>query len=133
MAALFRINQTAQWMEGYFENRGIAPASRPQLLTVHKSKGLEFPVVFMCDMEECVFPGYREPKQRRIRSIGDFVGFVVKRRRTAIECDWDEEQRLFYVAVTRAQLQLFLLSARSKQVYGRKRRFRPSRFLRLIR
>ena len=44
----------------------------------------------------------------------------------------DEEKRLFYVAVTRAQQRLFLLVARNKQVYGKTRRFEPSRYIRYL-
>jgi superfamily I DNA/RNA helicase len=133
MAALFRINQTADWLADYLNKAGTAPDAQPQLLTVHKSKGLEFPAVFLCDMEESVFPSYREIKQRRIRTVNDLFGYVLKRRNASIECDWDEEQRLFYVAVTRAQLRLFFCTVQTKLVYGRKRKFRPSRFLQLVR
>ncbi|MBN1309376.1 MAG: ATP-dependent helicase [Chitinispirillaceae bacterium] len=133
MAALFRVNQTAGWVGNYLSGRGIPEEGRPQLLTVHKSKGLEFPVVFLCDMEEGVFPSYRERKGRRIRTVTDFIHALLNPRRKSIECDWDEERRLFYVAITRAQQRLFFLVARQKQVYGRNRRFEPSRYLRLIR
>ncbi len=133
MAALFRMNMTADWVENYFERIGIKEEERPQLLTVHKSKGLEFPVVFLCDMEETVFPSYRERGGGRLWKIGDLLRFLVEYRDRAIDCDWDEEKRLFYVAVTRAQLRLFFLSTRKKEVYGRCRRLRPSKFLRLIR
>ncbi|MBN1576013.1 MAG: ATP-dependent helicase [Chitinispirillaceae bacterium] len=133
MAALFRINQTAGWMENYLAGKGIPEEGRPQLLTVHKSKGLEFPAVFLCDMEESVFPSYRERKQRRIRTMAELLRYLRDSHRKSIECDWEEEQRLFYVAVTRAQERLFFLVARQKEVYGRNRRFESSRFLRLIR
>ena len=133
MVALFRINQTAEWMADYFDGKGISSEHRPQFLTVHKSKGLEFPLVFLCDMEESVFPSYRERKRKRIRNVAELLRSLTERQKKPIECDWDEEQRLFYVAVTRAEQRLFFCVARSKQMYGRNRQFRPSRFLRLIR
>lgn len=78
------------------------------LLTLHAAKGLEFPVVFMVAMEEGIFP--------HERSMGD---------RHEIE----EERRLAYVGMTRAQKMLYLSHAFHRTVYGETRRQRPSRFL----
>jgi DNA helicase-2/ATP-dependent DNA helicase PcrA len=133
MTVLFRTNQAAGWMETYFGSSGMSAGDCPQVLTVHKSKGLEFPVVFLCDMEESVFPGYRQPSGRRIRTLGDLFRHVSSGSKKKMEGDLDEETRLFYVAVTRAQQRLFLLSVRTKSVYGRTRRFEPSRFLAFMR
>ncbi|MFC1476727.1 3'-5' exonuclease [Fibrobacterota bacterium] len=49
-----------------------------------------------------------------------------------MECDFDEEKRLFYVGVTRAERFLFLLNVKEKSMHGRKVLFRPSRFLKLL-
>ena len=67
------------------------------LMTVHSSKGLEFPLVFIAGMEEGLFP--------HSNSINDDNGI-------------EEERRLFYVAVTRAMEELFLFSADSRMKFG---------------
>jgi len=67
------------------------------LMTVHSSKGLEFPLVFIAGMEEGLFP--------HANSINDENGI-------------EEERRLFYVAVTRAMEELFLFSADSRMKFG---------------
>ena len=67
------------------------------LMTVHSSKGLEFPLVFIAGMEEGLFP--------HSNSLNDDNGV-------------EEERRLFYVAVTRAMEQLFLFSADSRMKFG---------------
>ncbi|MBL4585250.1 MAG: ATP-binding domain-containing protein, partial [Pseudomonadales bacterium] len=80
---------------------------RVQLMTLHASKGLEFPYVFIMGLEEDLLP-----------------------HRTSIEQDSvEEERRLFYVGITRAQRELTLsLSARRRQ-YGEVSECTPSRFL----
>ena len=67
------------------------------LMTVHSSKGLEFPLVFIAGMEEGLFP--------HANSLNDDNGI-------------EEERRLFYVAVTRAMEELFLFSADSRMKFG---------------
>ena len=67
------------------------------LMTVHSSKGLEFPLVFIAGLEEGLFP--------HSNSLNDDDGI-------------EEERRLFYVAVTRAMEQLFLFSADSRMKFG---------------
>jgi DNA helicase II / ATP-dependent DNA helicase PcrA len=130
MALLFRINQTLEFVSVLI-NAEVPDISDITLLTIHKSKGLEFPVVFICDLEECVFPSYRIPEKRAIHTFKDFV-VELFRKRKPIQCDWDEERRLFYVAATRAEKHLFLLSVRNKKVYGRLRKFEHSRFCRYV-
>jgi len=77
------------------------------LSTIHASKGLEFPLVFLVAMERNIFPNER-----------------------ALEEDsMDEELRLFYVALTRAKRHLVITHARERFRYGRIERSRPSDFL----
>ena len=78
------------------------------LMTVHSSKGLEFPVVFMVGMEDGLFPISR-----------------------ALESDTEieEERRLCYVALTRAEKLLFITSAKIRTIYGNVNYTLPSRFI----
>ncbi|HZH35101.1 MAG TPA: UvrD-helicase domain-containing protein, partial [Pyrinomonadaceae bacterium] len=78
------------------------------LMTVHAAKGLEFPVVFLVGMEEGIFP--------HARSAGD---------PTALE----EERRLAYVAITRAEKILYVTHAMRRRVYGEELAAEPSPFL----
>ena len=81
---------------------------RVLIMTIHAAKGLEFPVVFVPAMEEGVFPD--------ARSSWD-------------QDDLEEERRLAYVAITRAQHRLYLTNARSRMKYGKPEANPPSRFL----
>jgi DNA helicase II / ATP-dependent DNA helicase PcrA len=78
------------------------------LLTVHSSKGLEFPVVFIIGMEEGLFP--------HTNSMGDAQ-------------ELEEERRLCYVAITRAMEKVFLTHANSRLYFGNIQVNLPSRFL----
>ena len=78
------------------------------LMTLHAAKGLEFPCVFLCGMEEGLFPSGQ--------SVYD-------------EDKLEEERRLCYVGVTRAKKRLFLSYARERTLYGRTEPALPSRFL----
>jgi DNA helicase II / ATP-dependent DNA helicase PcrA len=78
------------------------------LMTLHASKGLEFPVVFLVGLEQGLFPSYR--------SLDDPA---------AIE----EERRLCYVGITRAQERLFITHARARRLYGNREPATPSLFL----
>lgn len=78
------------------------------LMTLHSSKGLEFPIVFIPGMEEGVFPG--------MQSIYD-------------PAEIEEERRLAYVGITRAKEKLYLLNTRSRMIFGSTKYNRPSRFL----
>ena len=82
------------------------------LMTLHSAKGLEFPVVFICGMEEGLFPTSRAVEESRDNPL-------------AIE----EERRLFYVGITRARKRLFLLRACRRFAYGNLNETEPSRFL----
>ncbi len=78
------------------------------LLTVHSAKGLEFPVVFLVGLEDGIFP--------HARSIND-------------PQELEEERRLAYVAVTRAEKFLYLTHATRRRVYGDEMAAEPSQFL----
>ncbi|WP_392397651.1 DNA helicase PcrA [Paenibacillus tuaregi] len=78
------------------------------LMTMHSAKGLEFPVVFIIGMEEGVFPHSRA-----------FLD----------EEELEEERRLAYVGITRAEEQLFLSCAQMRTLFGRTTANPPSRFL----
>jgi DNA helicase II / ATP-dependent DNA helicase PcrA len=138
MAVLFRINDTLASVESHYKSMGLTDDKIPQLLTVHASKGLEYPVVFLCDLEEGVFPHYRLQKERSIRTWLELLKAIVKPKskqdiEIARDCDIEEELRLFYVGVTRAQRHLFFVAVSRKPFYGREMKFKPSRFLRLVR
>ena len=79
-----------------------------KLMTLHCAKGLEFPVVFMPGMEENIFPSSRSREDP-----------------TRME----EERRLCYVGVTRAEQKLYLMCCRSRMLYGDRQMNKPSRFL----
>jgi len=78
------------------------------LMTVHLSKGLEFPVVFVSGLEEGLFP--------HIQSTDD-------------QLNLEEERRLFYVAMTRAMERLYILHSRCRFMYGSLQISMPSRFI----
>ena len=78
------------------------------LMTLHTAKGLEFPVVFLTGLEENVFP--------HERSVGD-------------ERELEEERRLAYVGITRAQRRLYLTRAMTRAWWGRPAYHKQSRFL----
>lgn len=83
-------------------------AKRVSLMTLHSAKGLEFPVVFLVGMEQGLFPNFRSLDDAR-----------------AIE----EERRLCYVGITRAQEQLFLSYAEERRLWGYREPATPSQFL----
>jgi DNA helicase-2/ATP-dependent DNA helicase PcrA len=88
-----------EWDEG---------AGAVTLMTLHTAKGLEFPAVFIAGMEDGVFP--------HMRSLGDPE-------------ELEEERRLAYVGITRAQDRLYLTSAWSRMLFGGSSYNPPSRFL----
>jgi DNA helicase-2/ATP-dependent DNA helicase PcrA len=85
-----------------------AETARILLMTLHSAKGLEFPTVFIAGLEDGLFPHSRA---------------------TGADDDMEEERRLFYVGLTRAQVKLFLSSAARRRVFGEYRSAEPSRFL----
>lgn len=83
-------------------------ANNVTLMTLHAAKGLEFPVVFMAGMDEGVFP-----HQRTFTNPSEL----------------EEERRLMYVGVTRAEEKLYLTSAKRRQMWGEFKYYNPSRFI----
>ena len=107
--------QIGATLEGFLEeislytdlDRYNADEDSVTLMTIHSAKGLEFPVVFVCGLEEGLFPS--------IRSLD--AGEV------------EEERRLFYVAVTRAKKLLYMTYAKLRTMYGQTKYGRVSRFI----
>ena len=93
------VSDIDEWDEG---------AGAVTLMTLHTAKGLEFPVVFIVGMEDGVFP--------HMRSLGD-------------PDELEEERRLAYVGITRAQDKLYLTSAWNRMLFGGSSYNPPSRFL----
>lgn len=85
-----------------------ANVQKVSLMTLHAAKGLEFPVVFILGCEEGLIP-YQRPGGG--------------------EVDIDEERRLFYVGMTRAESQLFLSWSNKRTLYGKTLERRRSRFV----
>ena len=89
------------------DNDPETKADQVSIMTLHSAKGLEFPFVFMVGMSEGVFPN-----NRAIEEGGE-----------------DEERRLCYVGITRAQQELTFSMAKSRKRYGESIKQEPSRFL----
>jgi DNA helicase-2/ATP-dependent DNA helicase PcrA len=112
MAILFRINALEPYYRVALERLAGPDAAREvSLATVHAAKGLEYPAVFFMGLEDGVLPHRRAdaplPRERM-----------------------DEERRIFYVGVTRAQRFLYLCACRRRVLRGKPVEARPSPFLR---
>ena len=83
-------------------------ANNVTMMTLHAAKGLEFPTVFIAGMDEGIFPS-----QRTLQ----------------VPSEVEEERRLMYVGVTRAEEKLYLVSAKRRQTWGEYRYYNPSRFM----
>jgi DNA helicase-2/ATP-dependent DNA helicase PcrA len=90
------------------EGQGDAWEDCVQLMTLHSAKGLEFPIVFLCGMEDGLFP-----HQRSIQDPGGL----------------EEERRLCYVGATRAMRELYLCYAEQRRLHGSDSFALPSRFI----
>jgi DNA helicase-2/ATP-dependent DNA helicase PcrA len=90
------------------EAQGEAFEDCVQMMTLHTAKGLEFPLVFMCGLEDGLFP--------HLRSINELAGL-------------EEERRLCYVGMTRAMQQLYLTYAEQRRLHGADSYNSPSRFI----
>jgi len=93
------------------DTQGDAWEDCVQMMTLHTAKGLEFPLVFLCGMEDGLFPHQR--------SINDLDGL-------------EEERRLCYVGMTRAMKQLYFTYAEQRRLHGQDSYNAPSRFLQEI-
>ncbi len=78
------------------------------MMTLHSAKGLEFPIVFLTGLEEGIFP--------HNRALMD-------------EAEMEEERRLAYVGITRAEQELYITYAAARMLFGRKQMNAPSRFI----
>jgi len=106
-------------VEGYLEHIALvsdvdnfeAEPSKVTLMTLHAAKGLEFPIVFLAGLEEGLFPHSRTLMNPE---------------------EIEEERRLCYVGITRAEKELYLSNATTRTVFGRTSSYIPSRFLKEI-
>ncbi|MCQ2428439.1 MAG: UvrD-helicase domain-containing protein [Clostridia bacterium] len=109
-------NEDSPTLEGFLERNSLVAdvdkydedADAAVMMTVHSAKGLEFPVVILPGMEETVFPSGM--------SLDD-------------PAEMDEERRLAYVAITRAQKRLYILCTKMRVLYARTTYNKPSRFI----
>lgn len=92
------------------DSKGDDDEPRVSLMTVHASKGLEFPTVFVVGLEENIFPSAIVSTLREL----------------------EEERRLLYVAITRAEKHCILTSAKNRFRYGKMEFGNPSRFIKEI-
>ncbi len=129
-AVLYRLNAVGDEIESAFKASGIpyqrAKRAKPEeesealqrdvqavaLMTAHAAKGLEFPVVFVAGCNEGILP------------------YTPERQSAALSYDLDEERRLLYVAMTRAERALYVTYARRRVLFGKTLTDGPSRFFR---
>ena len=83
-------------------------ANNVTLMTLHSSKGLEFPIIYLAGCDEGIFPSARTMNTKS---------------------ELEEERRLMYVGITRAKTKLYLTTARRRQMWGEYKYYTPSRFL----
>ncbi|OKH52582.1 ATP-dependent DNA helicase PcrA [Calothrix sp. HK-06] len=109
-------NEDSGTLQGYLEKTSLSSdldnlkegEAAVSLMTLHASKGLEFPIVFLVGLEQGLFPNYR--------SMQDPAAL-------------EEERRLCYVGITRAQERLFISHARERRLYGSREPAIRSQFL----
>ncbi len=102
------LEQVALVESEYFEGEKKDGGDGVRLMTLHQAKGLEFPYVFIVGLEEGLLP-----HSRAINSI----------------LELEEERRLFYVGITRAQKKLYITCARRRFIFGRRNESMKSRFI----
>ena len=107
-SAVEQLLETASLQSDQDELKNKEEHDAVRLMTVHAAKGLEFDYVFICGLEEGLFP------HERLDDTG---------------IDHEEERRLFYVALTRAIKKLYLTYAHMRTIYGSQRVNIPSTFL----
>ncbi|MDM8567000.1 UvrD-helicase domain-containing protein [Candidatus Halobeggiatoa sp. HSG11] len=107
-------NSNASVLNGFLDHAALESGEKQskssdcvQLMTLHSAKGLEFEVVFLCGLEEELFP--------HKNSLDDF--------------NLEEERRLCYVGITRARRFLYLCHSNSRFRYGERSICKPSRFI----
>ena len=83
-------------------------ANNVTLMTLHSSKGLEYPIVYIAGCDEGIFPSARTMN---------------------IASELEEERRLMYVGITRAKTKLYLTTAKRRQMWGEYKYYTPSRFI----
>ena len=83
-------------------------ANNVTLMTLHASKGLEFPIIYIAGCDEGIFPSARTMN---------------------INSELEEERRLMYVGITRAKEKLYLTTAKRRQMWGEYKYYSPSRFI----
>jgi DNA helicase-2/ATP-dependent DNA helicase PcrA len=116
LAARFDALPPQEAIEAFLESASLASdqdelkenSDAVRLMTIHAAKGLEFPYVFITGLEEGLFPYARDEES---------------------EADREEERRLMYVALTRAEKKVFLSYASYRTVFGSKNATVPSHFL----
>jgi len=106
------LDATAQFLDHVSLEMGERGSTKDgpavHLMTMHASKGLEFPVVYLTGFEEGIFPGQRATEDQQ---------------------QLEEERRLCYVGITRAKEQLYITRADSRRLYGEEKYNPASRFL----
>lgn len=114
-AILVRYNRQGNWFRKALERASIPSGENGvQVETVHSSKGLQYPIVFYAGLAQDLTPAALEGSRK------------AKRQQS------EEERRLFYVGVTRAEARLYLLFCKHRHWQGKMRLFRPSPYLRYM-
>ncbi|MBF0205803.1 MAG: exodeoxyribonuclease V subunit gamma [Oligoflexia bacterium] len=108
-------------------NTAAAEATKNEkvsLMTIHSSKGLEFPYVFLISAEENIFPPYKTLELMNAKNSDAAFSAATK--------ILEEERRLFYVAMTRAMTKLYISYSSDRLLFGTVRKNDPSRFIKEI-
>ena len=117
-AILVRFHRLGEWYEAALRQRKIPVGEEEEgvaIETVHASKGLQYPIVFYAGIAEGLTPSLPRTQKK-----------------AKIEAHHEEERRLFYVGVTRAECRLVLLFCKLRHWQGALQNFKPSRFLTVV-